>query len=88
MRMKEAKMIELTYEQIDDIVLQELQYIYETQLAEIDRLDDLPALQSYQQTDRAHAKEIAAAARVLIEYHMPFDEATTYFFELKRERNA
>ena len=88
MRMKEAKMIELTYEQIDDIVLQELQYIYEQQLVEIDRLNDLPALEPFQQTDRAHCKEIAAAARVLIEYHMPFDEANAYFFELKRERNA
>jgi hypothetical protein len=84
MKIKDAKMIQLTYEQIDVVVLQELKDIYEQQLAEIDRLNDLPALKEYQIADRAHSKELRDAARVLIEYHMPIVEATEYFLSLKK----
>ena len=84
MKIKNAKMIQLTYDQIDVVVLQVMKDIYEQQLAEIDRLNDLPALKEHQIDDRAHSKELRDAARVLIEYHMPIVEATEYFLSLKK----
>ena len=80
-----AKTITLDNEQIDTIVLDELKSIYNVQLDEIDRLNNLPTLEEYQRADRAHCKEVRDAARILIEYHMPYDDAAKYFLSLKRD---
>ena len=80
-----AKTIELDNEQIDTIVLDELKSIYNVQLDEIDRLNNLPTLEEYQRADRAYHKEVRDAARILIEYHMPYDDATLYFLSLRRD---
>lgn len=79
MKLKEAKTIELTYEQIDSIVLQELKNIYEQQLEEIYRVQKADGLQPYQLADIEYAKQLLAATRVLIEYHMPPFDADLYF---------
>jgi hypothetical protein len=80
-----AKTITLDSDQIDTIVLDELKSIYNVQLDEIDRLNNLPTLEEYQRADRAYHKEVRDAARILIEYHMPFDDATQYFLSLKSD---
>ena len=84
MKVKDAKTIQLTYEQIDVIVLGELKAIYEQQLAEIDSFNSFSTPKEYQLDDNAYCKEIRDAARVLIEYHMPVVEATEYFLSLKK----
>jgi hypothetical protein len=78
-----AKAIELDNEQIDTIVLGELKSIFNVQISEIDRLNNLPTLEEYQRADRAYCKEVRDAARVLIEYHMAYDEAVAYFRNIR-----
>jgi len=78
-----AKTITLDNEQIDTIVLDELKSIYNAQISEIDRLNNLPTLEEYQRADRAYCKEVRDAARILIEYHMPYDDAVAYFRNIR-----
>jgi len=74
-----AKTITLNYDQIDSIVVDELKAIYEQHVENVHRLENTAVLRDFEIEDRAHSKELLNATRVLLEYHMPYDEAAAYF---------
>jgi hypothetical protein len=87
MRIKEATAINLSYDQIDAIIIHELKTTYERQLKEIERYNSKLVLKDFEITDRASCKEIRDAARVMIEYFLPADDAYAYFKSLEEKHN-